>query len=967
MNTRKKAYLHLLGEGDTRQAQANNRGHLFEYLMRDLFKSLKIEVTHLNRSKNGTEIDIVGKQLLGDAPVLAECKAQITSLNSEDVQKFCFKFYDEREDNQKVTGFLLTLSSLNTGAQELWDEQKRKHGDSLICYEQEELLNLMIEHMGICSPELIRESAEEYYHRACGDTQLLCVGGKEKQVKLFWAQLLMSSDGTEPNYVVFSTEDGTSVTNKKIVTNLLRLKPEFATSSLTCLNLEDSELKPTKWIDEISPTRTVVRIRKSKSWFDYRFPSAPEFFVGRNIQIGELTRLFEEVRLGKTSIRGVFFSGKSGIGKSSLVLKSQQVLKRDRVILLPIDSRLCDDVSFLYDSVNELLFELRQVPELNELFQNVTVRGLDSLIETLVQIHEAIISHDYLVVLFFDQFEKVFDFPDVTKAIRDIFLLVTERQLSILFGFAWKSDLWSQTEGFPHNERDDIVRECVSIKKVEQFNQEETSEILKQLELQWGERLSILISRQLATFSRGLPWLLKKVCSHLLEQKEKGVTQNELIETNLKMQDLFEADLAGLDDEERSLLRAIAPLLPATLRRISESFEIANIDQSLHRFIDKRILVKITEDVGKSYANVKYDAYSDIFREFLITGTVPFDAAYYFFTYPKGALKFFKKVKMRGKLPIDQEIAETGKQIISIYNLSRDLRQLGLVDVNNKVFTISREISSLNEEDFLLYLQGQLKRNRLVSLALGELNRHYEISLSELTEILRQLFPSVQAKTTTWLHYSKTTAKWLHAARLAFYNPSDASLHQVDDEEIFERVITREDLRSAGIRLPLRFKNAIVECLEALFDYGKGSASIDQLALWLHKKPQSVNMILSDNLDLGFVYFDDSSKIYRLTEIGETFIKGTELERTKIFGKQCKTVELYNLFLAKVDETGESGVSSRFAIDRVLVELKIELADTTLDKLGNILANWAEYAGVISRKGRVCRLKKYIPEQMTLI
>jgi hypothetical protein len=71
---------------------------------------------------------------------------------------------------------------------------------------------------------------------------------------------------------------------------------------------------------------------------------------------------------------------------------------------------------------------------------------------------------------------------------------VTEKQLSILFGFAWKSDLWSLAEGFPHHERDDIVRESIQLRTLTQFGQEETAEILKQLEIQWVSKLSVLLT-----------------------------------------------------------------------------------------------------------------------------------------------------------------------------------------------------------------------------------------------------------------------------------------------------------------------------------------------------------------------------------------------------------------------------------------------------------------------------------------
>ena len=252
---------------------------------------------------------------------------------------------------------------------------------------------------------------------------------------------------------------------------------------------------------------------------------------------------------------------------------------------------------------------------------------------------------------------------------------------------------------------------------------------------------------------------------------------------------------------------------------------------------------------------MKYDAYSDIFREFLITGTVPLDDAYYFFMYPKGGLRFFGKIKERGLLSIEEEIRETGKQMASIYNLSRDLRQLGLVDVHNKVFTVNEEVKDLKEGEFLPYLQGQLKQNRLVSLTLAEIYTHGVIHLDRVSDLLREMFPSVQATQKTWYHYSRTTATWLHEAKLAFYDPRNRTLQQVDDEDVFERVVLRGSLRGTGFRLPLRFKNAIIDCIETISEVGSGCATVEQLTELLQKKPQTVEMALSDNLSLGFIYY----------------------------------------------------------------------------------------------------------------
>ena len=438
-------YLHILGSGKSPSEIAHNKGHIFEHLIRDLFEHLKMTVTDLNKSENGKEIDIDGITLVGKVHFFAECKAQDKSLNSTDIQKFGFKFVTKRKRTTDVRGYLFSLSELNPQAKEVWqNDLKNEYPDQVECYHHDDIVDLLIEHYGLALPNVIQQQASTEYHRACGDTQLLCVESEKRTPQLFWAQLLMSTDGTEPNAVVFYTHKGALITEKSTIEKILKLKTDLAISKLSCFNL--TELPPSS-LDDVSPSRAVVRVRMSSSWFDYRFPAAPEFFVGRGLQLTEFEEFVKNVRTGKTSTRGFLISGKSGIGKSSLALKARYLFQREKVIFLPIDSRLCDDVSFLFDAINELLFELRQVPELSEDLGTTRVQGLDSLIVTLADIHRTISKGNYLAVLFFDQFEKVFEYPEVTSAIRTLFLNVTEKQLPILFGFAWKSDLWSLAEG----------------------------------------------------------------------------------------------------------------------------------------------------------------------------------------------------------------------------------------------------------------------------------------------------------------------------------------------------------------------------------------------------------------------------------------------------------------------------------------------------------------------------------------
>jgi hypothetical protein len=426
-------YLHILTSGKTPSEIADSKGHLFEKLIRDLFNHLKMSVTHMNKSENGKEIDVEGVTIVGKVKFFAECKAQSDPLDSTALQKFGYKYMMKRKNDENIKGFLFTLSPLNAKAQELWgDELQKEYPEDVTCYHHDDILKLLVAHYELPTSELIRQQAEKKYSRNCGDTQLLCIEDAHRNPQLFWAQLLMSSDDTEPSAVVIYNSKGEIVEESSVIDNLLKLKPDLATSKISCLNKNSLSTG----FDDISPSRSVVRVRMSSSWFDYRFPAAPEFFVGRNEQLGELKDFIETVREGKTSTRGFLISGKSGIGKSSLGLKARQFMQNDKVIFLPIDSRLCDDVSFLFDAVNELLLELREEVGLRDELDTLRVYGLDSLISTFVDINNVISKEDFIAVLFFDQFEKVFEYPEVASAIRTLFLRVTEKQLSILFGFA---------------------------------------------------------------------------------------------------------------------------------------------------------------------------------------------------------------------------------------------------------------------------------------------------------------------------------------------------------------------------------------------------------------------------------------------------------------------------------------------------------------------------------------------------
>ena len=263
-----------------------------------------MSITDINKSENGKEIDLEGRTLVGNVKFFAECKAQEGSLDSTDIQKFGFKFLTKHGRDPDVRGLLFTLSSLNPQAQAVWNNDlEAEYGDKVTCYFHDKIVELLIQHFRLVSPDVIRQQVLDEYMRHCGDTQLLCIENRNKTPFLLWAQLLMSSDGTEPNAVVFYGADGAFVTERATIDRVLSLKHDLATEKLICLNVEDLP----SVLDDISPSRTVVRVRMGSDWFDYRFPAAPPFFVGRSHELAQIAEFVQNVREGKTSFTRRWF------------------------------------------------------------------------------------------------------------------------------------------------------------------------------------------------------------------------------------------------------------------------------------------------------------------------------------------------------------------------------------------------------------------------------------------------------------------------------------------------------------------------------------------------------------------------------------------------------------------------------------------------------------------------------------
>jgi hypothetical protein len=137
---------------------------------------------------------------------------------------------------------------------------------------------------------------------------------------------------------------------------------------------------------------------------------------------------------------------------------------------------------------------------------------------------------------------------------------------------------------------------------------------------------------------------------------------------------------------------------------------------------------------------------------------------------------------------------------------------------------------------------------------------------------------------------------------------------------------------------------------------------VDQLLL----SRQSVGKVLSDGQNLKFIELDKQNDWYTLTAIGAEFVTGTEEMQRQLFREQCLELSTFGQFIALIQSAGTKGLLSKQAAKELLDDIHLELAELTIEKLGSMLANWAEYAGLIVRVGRLCFFNEHAPRQLSM-
>jgi hypothetical protein len=206
--------------------------------------------------------------------------------------------------------------------------------------------------------------------------------------------------------------------------------------------------------------------------------------------------------------------------------------------------------------------------------------GASSLFSTAGMQHVAkeLRERERVLCIFFDQFEELLykvDLVDVFDEMRRICAAVEEAQANLVIGFSWKTDGVIPTEHSAYHMWHSLADRRFEI-QLTPFTEPEVVLAINRFAKELGHPLIPQLRRVLQDHCQGFPWLLKKLCVHILDMSRDEIEQADILTSSLNIQALFRKDLENLSSSETACIKQIASDSPAEFFKIAQTLEMTS-------------------------------------------------------------------------------------------------------------------------------------------------------------------------------------------------------------------------------------------------------------------------------------------------------------------------------------------------------------------------------------------------------
>lgn len=735
----------ILEKGSSNKA----KGNCFENLMRRILQTHQYDIKS-NINYSGMEIDLVAKHRHNQESLYVECKAK-EKVSSDELSKFAFNV-DYKEIDK---GYFFRTQELESQAGALLEDLKSKPKyKNLTFFEPSQIIDILRDGKFIFEPSNKIKDLQI-------SKRILAV----TYLGDFFVFLINLSNAIPSKYIVINANDN----DKNIIDEELNILKE-SISEIQSLTYEKSiskVFKTEKVINSTDNIESISEVQESENWYDY-LPASSErnHFVGRDEIRTDILSFFKGISTNKSSKRIFYLNGKSGWGKSSLVLeikgRCHNKYYKNKFYPIAIDTRSANSDNFVALSFNKIIQNSYKDGFVNNniftkeitFTSNLDLLSSESVLDYLKELKKT----EKFLIIIFDQFEDVFRKKDYFKTFYKFLSDVTDLKPNLIIGFSWKSDFLIQSDDSSYHiwqQAKEQAREFT----IGEFGEKEIEGIIKQLEGSIGA-IDKSIKDRIKESSQGLPWLTKKLCIHIFDQIKAGINKDDLAESNLNIRDLFQKDDERLVSEELKALKLIAKR--AYEGNSFEETEVGDIIDGhiISSLLNKRLIIR---------SGANYNIYWDIYRDYLVTGEIPIIGESYLLRQGVNlCLEVFLLFKENQRESIDNLLTKHTKEISqeTLSNILLELRNIGIIDKNDNLYFVNKNIK-ISKEGFIDFITAKFL-NYTPYIALKKLKAN-KISKNDIIQVLKQIFKQ-DFQDNTWDAYAKNLISWFNLSNLDIRN-----------------------------------------------------------------------------------------------------------------------------------------------------------------------------------------------------
>lgn len=783
----------------TKQSRENKnyyKGQLFECLLADYLRASGFNV-EIRQKRSSLEYDLNGCHDVDGHKVIGEAKAHGKPIAGDVVSGFVGKLVPLGLADKSVSGLFLSTSPLTAEADDYLTSVQESNF-TVTCHAGEPLEERVRKTLGMVSVESLKTEL-----RLQGLSPLMS-HILATDLGYFLVVVSAAADEAAASFFSIYRRDGTQIRDKQFLSSVKESIDDLA--ELTAV--AESEKTEVKRLGREIPWGLTV----GDDWDDYRLPAAPGFFVGRRA-------IYDDLLDTISSSEGhnlVQIKSRSGVGKSSLLaFLGEQLLRSNWKVEL---------------------HDARDIKSLTDLL--TVVRRFCSSDKTPADIHEAeLMLRDFSQSLsggsaafIVDQFETHFQNPELFAAYECLGMATLSSAKNVRLILARKND---QLTTFDDSQISlDRLNQLSKSYQLKDFDVKEAAQLIDRISEKGTKKVSKEVRAFVMEFAQGFPWLIKRTMSHIVRLVNKGVAQKELFAAGLRLDELFDEELEGLDELERDYLVRLANRLPASFQELQRQFDE---DPFLRKVLDKLTRVRLLRLTGASY-----DTYNDVFKEYLIYQRLPdFRQTHIHRIWPQTIFRQFHKFVENPRIKTEEGSKLFGVSKGAFFNSIKEMRSVGLVKKEGEEWVVPKIVMDIYDRGTLgEFIRRNLMENGAVADLVASVTRSEKgVRSHEVSEFLKRRFVFIDASDSTWEVYGRILVGWLTALRLLDIADGYLVRPEMKRAKIIEELGNVRGLGRRGrlkdhmLFLPTAFWANVISTLERLIEGETPSTKQEKKAL----------------------------------------------------------------------------------------------------------------------------------------